>query len=76
MSNELKDIAIINIADTKFSKKNEGAIIMKSFDNEEIGLCVSEKYNGDPQLWFGVEEALKIISSLEIAIKDVKDKNN
>ncbi|CEH33421.1 hypothetical protein [Romboutsia lituseburensis] len=76
MNNELKNIATINIADTKFSERNEGVIIVNSFDNAEIGLCISEKYNGDPQLWFDVDEALKIISSLEIAIKEIKDKNH
>jgi hypothetical protein len=76
MNNELKNIATINIVDTEFDEKNDGVVIVDSFNNIEIGLGISQRYNGDAELWFDANEAQQIISALQVAIKGIKDNNN
>jgi hypothetical protein len=73
MNEGLKNIATIYINDTKFEEENEGVIIVKSFGNIKIGLGISQRLNGDAELWFNVNEAQKIISALENAIMEVKE---
>lgn len=74
MKNELKNISTINIVDTEFSDENDGVIIVESYGNMKIGLGVSQRYNGDAELWFDVNEAQQIIAALESAIKEVQNR--
>ncbi|MBM7868539.1 hypothetical protein JOC70_000008 [Clostridium pascui] len=75
MSNELKNIAAINIIDTEFDEENDGVVIVKSFGNK-IGLAVSQRDNGDAVLWLDVNEAQQIISALQVAIEEIKGGGN
>ena len=72
MKNELKNIENINVFDTDFEDENDGIIIVKAFGNIKIGLGVSQRHNGDAELWLDVDEAQQLISALETAIKEIK----
>lgn len=71
MKTELKNIKTIGISDTEFEEENDGVIIVKTFANSKIGLGVSQRYNGDAVLWFGIDEAKQVILALQDAIKDI-----
>ncbi|CEH33422.1 hypothetical protein [Romboutsia lituseburensis] len=73
MNNKVKIIININIDKTEFDEENQGVVETKTFNNNKIGLKVSQIDNGSAELWFGVDEAQQIISALQLAIKDIKD---
>lgn len=72
MDNNVKIIININIDKSEFDEENQGAVVVKTFDDKKIGLKVSQIDNGSAELWFGVNEAQQIISALQLAIKGVK----
>jgi hypothetical protein len=73
MTDKLKNIATISITDTEFEEENDGVIIIKSFGKTKIGLGVSQRNNGDAELWFNVNEAKEVVAALENAMNELND---
>ncbi|WP_345243609.1 hypothetical protein [Pontibacillus salipaludis] len=60
------DIKTINI--NKVEEENESVIILSTYNEEEVGLCIAERNGGDVEVWINKDEAIELKNAFEIAI--------
>jgi hypothetical protein len=64
------NIITLSIIDVNFNKNNDGIILVNTFNNESIGICISLTKGADPELWMDINNAESIITALEDAVKN------
>ncbi|CRK84884.1 hypothetical protein [Neobacillus massiliamazoniensis] len=53
--------------------KEEETVIISTFDNSEIGICVSKRQAGDAEIWLNINEAKKVLTPLNSAIETLNE---
>jgi hypothetical protein len=66
MRNEIKTITV-----NRQEEENEGVIILSTFNEIEVGVCISKREEGDVEIWLNKVEALEFKKAIEIAISRI-----
>ncbi|WP_349407781.1 hypothetical protein [Pseudalkalibacillus sp. SCS-8] len=66
MRKEIKTITI-----NTQEEENEGVIILSTFNEQEVGVCISKRYGGDVEIWINKDEAVELKKAIEIAIRTI-----
>ena len=64
------NIVTLSIIDVNFNKNNDGIMLVNTFNNESIGVCISLTKGADPELWMDINNTESIITALEDVVKN------